>query len=129
MIVNLKNPIAPVVAIAVLNLFLLMVMILIYCSSLSRPAGFEIFIPRMVESESLSNDQTIAITAENVYYFNGKVVTLNELKKNLLRIDLSHRNIFIRVDRHSSMGRVMDVWNLCKAMGKAQVHIITDQGN
>ena len=125
----IKIPVHPVVMVAAMNLFLLILMLLIYCSSLSRPAGFEIFIPPLVETENLQNNQTITITAENIFYLNGKVVTLNELKKDLAKMDASHRNIFIRVDRRSSMGRVMDVWDLCRAMGKAQVHIVTDQRN
>ena len=122
-------PFYSILMVAVFNLFLLIFLFLIYCSSLSRPAGFEVFIPPVIESENLQNDQTVTITAENIFYLNGKVVTLNELRKNLAKIDFSHRNIFIRVDRHSSMGRVMDVWDLCRAMGNAQVHIVTDQRN
>ncbi len=125
----IQIPFYPILMAAVFNLFLLILLFLIYCSSFSRPAGFEVFIPSGVESENLQNDQTITITAENIFYLNGKVVTLNELRKNLAKIDYSHRNIFIRVDRHSSMGRVMDVWDLCRAMGNAQVHIVTDQRN
>ncbi len=71
----------------------------------------------------------IAITAENVFYLNGKVVTLSELKKDLAKIEFSRRNISIRVDRHSSMGRVMDVWDLCRSLGNSHVHIVTDERN
>ncbi len=122
-------PLHPILAFAAMNLFLLILLVLIFCSSLSRPAGFEISMPRAVLSEGLQTDQTIAITAENVLYFNGKVVTLNELKKNLVKIDPKNQNILIRVDRHSSMGRIMDVWDLCRALGNSHVHMMAGQEN
>ncbi len=122
-------PLHPILAIAAFNLFLLILSVLIFCSSLARPAGFEIRMPRAVVSEGLQNDQTIAVTAENVLYFNNKVVTLNELKKSLAKLDFRHQSIFIRVDRRSSMGRVMDIWDLCRALGSSHVHIIASQDN
>ena len=124
-----SRPFHPILVAAAFNFFLLILMFVIYCSSLAKPAGYEILIPRLIEGESLRKDQTIRITAENVFYFNDRVVTLSELKKELIKIDFSRRSIFIRVDRRSQMGRVMDVWDLARAMGNAQVHIVTDQRN
>ncbi len=118
-------PLHPILAFAAMNLFLLVLLILIFCSTFSKPAGLEIRIPKALLSEGLQEDQTIAITAENVLYFNGKVVTLNELKKSLIKINFKNQNIFVRVDQHSSMGRVMDVWDLCRALGSSHVHIVS----
>ena len=122
-------PMHPILAVAAINLFLLILLVLIFCSSLAKPAGFEIRMPRAIVSEGLQADQTIRITAENVLYFNNKVFTLNELKKNLAKIDFKYQNIFIRVDRRSSMGRVMDFWDLCRALGDSHVHIVAGQEN
>ncbi len=119
----------PVLAVAAMNLFLLVLLVLIFCSSLAKPAGFEIRMPRAVVSEGLQGDQTIGITAENVLYFNGKVVTLNELKKDLAKVNFKHQNIFIRAHRRSSMGRVTDVWDLCRALGSSRVHILAGEEN
>jgi len=122
-------PFEPILAIVGMNVFLLILLMLIFCSSLAKPAGFEIRMPRAIVSEGLQGEQTISVTAENVLYFNNRVVTLNELKRNLSRMDSKQQNIFIRVDRHSSMGRVMDIWDLCRAMGGSHVHIIATGEN
>ena len=116
-------PLHPILAFAAMNLFLLILLVLIYCSNFSSPAGFEIRMPRVVSSEGLQGDQLVSITAENVLFFNNKVVTLSELKKAISKIDYKHQNIFIRTDRRSSMGRVLDVWDLCRALGSSHVHI------
>jgi biopolymer transport protein ExbD len=122
-------PFHPILMFAGINLFLLLLLILIFSSTFSKPAGYEIRIPRAVASANLQSDQAITITAENVLYFNGKVVTLNELKKSLSKIDDKNQNIFIHIDRRSSMGRVMDVWELCRALGSSHIHIIAGSEN
>ena len=119
----------PVLSIAAINLILLLFLLLVFCSPLINPSGFEIRIPRTTIHEGLKANQTINITAENVLYFNNKVVTLNELKKNLSKIDPKDINVFIQVDKRSSMGRMMDVWNLCRNLGSSRVHIIASQNN
>ena len=124
-----RFPLHPILAVAAMNLFLIVLMILISCSSMSRPAGFEIRMPRAVVSEGLQGDHTILITAENVLYFNNKVVTYSELKRSLTKIDFKHQNIFIQISRRASTGRVMDVWDLCRALGSAHVHVIALQEN
>ncbi len=123
------KPFHPILAVAFLNLFLLLFLLLIFCSSLAKPAGFEIRMPRAVISEGLENNQAITITSENVLYFNGKVVTLNELKKDLSKAVFKPQNIFIHAHRHSSMGRIMDVWDLCRALGSSHVHIVAGEEN
>ena len=123
------NPFHPILSVAVFNFFLIVLMFVVYCSYFSKPAGYEIQIPKLGEIDGLRDDQSIRVTAENVFYFNDRVVTLNELKKEISRISLSRRNIFIHVDRRAQMGRVMDVWDLAKALGNSQVHIVTDQKN
>jgi biopolymer transport protein ExbD len=122
-------PLHPILIFAGMSLFLLIFSILIFCSSFSKPAGFEIRMPLTVASGALQSDQTITITAENVLYFNNKVVTLNELKKALGKVGYKNQNIFVYVNRRSSMGRVMDVWELCRALGSSQVHIMSGQEN
>ena len=123
------NPFHPILSAAAVNFFLIMLMLMIYCSSLARPAGYEIQIPRSGEMDSLRNDQSIRITAENVFYFNDRVLTFNELKKELSKIDSSKRSIFVHVDRRAQAGRVMDLWDLLKALGNSRVQVVTDQKN
>ncbi|MBI3602488.1 MAG: biopolymer transporter ExbD [Candidatus Omnitrophica bacterium] len=120
-------PLHPVLAVAAMNLFLLFLLVLIFFSSLAKPSGFEIRMPRAVVSEGLQGAQTITITAENVLYLNGKVIILNELKRDLAKVNFKDQNIFIRADRRSSMGRVMDVWDLCRALGGSRVHILASE--
>jgi biopolymer transport protein ExbD len=120
-------PLHPVLAIAAFNLILLIFLFLIFCSSLTKPAGFEIRIPRALVSEGLQEGQSIVISAENVLYFNKKAVTFSELKKDLSKVNFQNQNIFIRIDRRSSMGRVIDILELCRSLGSSHVHILTGQ--
>ena len=67
----------------------------------------------------------IVITSENVIYIDGKVVTLNELRRFLARGDFRFHAIMIKADRRSSMGRVADILDLCRGISGATVNVST----
>lgn len=121
---GVSSPLHPVLGVAAMNFFLLLLLFLIVSSNFAKPAGFEIRMPLLSKGASLQGDQNIKITAENVLFLNDRVVTINELKKALGKIDFRKQNIFIRIDRRASVGRVLDVWDLCKALGSARVHLV-----
>ena len=86
-------------------------------------------MPRFLPGAAEEPRATIDITAENVLYFNGKVVTLNDLKKILAGQTRTAQAIFIRADRRASLGRMADVWDLCRGLNAGRVHIITAKEN
>lgn len=118
----------PIVGIAYLNFIFLFLLFVVFFSFFAQPTGYEIRLPFSGgEGVSEENRVTISITSENVLYFNDKVVTLNDLKKGLLRTRLSDVVVYLRVDRRSSMGRLSDVWDLCKALGVSRVKVVAQQ--
>jgi len=38
-----------------------------------------------------------------------------------------HAPVLIKADRRASVGRIVDVWNLCRALGLERVNIATNQ--
>ncbi len=125
---NLYIPIVPrihpVIIIAYLNLFLVMVMMIVFFSFFANPVGYEVRMPLMGSGAAEINPPlNVRITAENVLYFNDKVVTFNDLKRELLKTNLGRGAIYINVDKRASMGRVTDIWQLCNSLGIAAVKI------
>ena len=53
-------------------------------------------------------------------------MTLQELRSKLPSLYATGQPILLRADRKASMGRVVEVWDLCRALGISQVHIATD---
>lgn len=97
-------------------------------SSFSFPSGIDVKLPKAVTSDKVqAQDLVITITSENVIYLNNGVVTMKELEKYLTMDDNKNRPVLIRSDRRSSMGRIVDVWDLARSLGVQQINIATNQ--
>lgn len=126
MLSNKPSLFSPILIIAYLNFTLLMFLLVVFYSFFARPAGYEIRMPSLVaQSLETSGVVTVRINAENVLFLNDKVVTLNDLKRGLIKTQTTNRTIYIQVDSRASMARVTDVWEMCKGLGVAQVKIST----
>jgi len=69
----------------------------------------------------------VTITSENILYLNGTVTTLKELKQRLSQPNIKDRPLLIKADRRASVGRIVDIWDLCRNLGIEQINIATNQ--
>lgn len=107
--------------------FLLLIFFLL-SSTFTAPSGIHVQLPKAITSDTIKEDSfTVAITSENIVYFNGKVVTMNELRDQLKKIATKNMPIMIEADRRSSMGRIVDVWDLCRGLGIERINIATNR--
>ena len=67
----------------------------------------------------------ITVTGENVIYIDGRVVTLNELRRFLARGNFRRDSLMIKADKRASMGRVADILDLCRGISGASVNVST----
>ena len=67
----------------------------------------------------------IAITSEDIIYFQNKIVTEKELKHLLSAPSFKKKSLLIKADRRSSLARIIDVWNVCRELGLERVNIAT----
>jgi len=113
----------PIVYTGLLNFILIMVMLVMATSIMATPAGVTLNVSgdAPIVKNNISID--IKITAENVLYVDGKVMTINELRRVLASPQLRGGVINIRSDKRSSMGRVMDVLGLCRGIIQGQVNV------
>ncbi len=125
---DLAPPLQPMLGIAFVNFVFVIISLLVCFSFFATPSAFEVRLPAEERPGVEESHVSIRITAENVLYFNGKVVTLNDLKRGLVKINPRSTVIYIQVDRRASMGRTVDVWDLCKGLGLAEIKIISSQG-
>ncbi len=111
-----------------INCFFLLLIFLMLASSLTFPSGISVTLPKAVTSDVIHDQNVIVtITSENVIYLNGTVVTLRELNQKLKESNYKTKPLLIRSDRRASVGRVVDVWDLCRNLGIERIHIATDQ--
>lgn len=99
-------------------------------SSFTFQSGINVRLPKAVTSDIIKEDNLIiTITSENIIYLNSKISTLKELKNELGKIKGKNNPILIKADRRSSVGRIVDVWDLCRNLGIERINIATNQDN
>jgi biopolymer transport protein ExbD len=90
--------------------------------------GIKVNLPKAVTSDVLEEKNIIiVVSSEDVVYLNEKVFTIDELKSYISRKNLYSKPILIKADKRASLGRVVEVWDLCREMGIEQVNIAADQ--
>jgi len=97
-------------------------------SSFVFQSGIKVKLPKAITSEVIKEENLIiTLTSENVLYINSKVSTMKTLEKELGKKENKERLILIKADRRSSLGRVIDIWDLCRDLGIERINIATNQ--
>ena len=95
-------------------------------SSFTFQSGINVKLPKAVTSDTVRDENfVITITSENVIYLGNQVLTIKELTENLNTPAVRNRPILIKADRRASMGRIVDVWDLCRKIGIERINIAT----
>lgn len=90
--------------------------------------GIKINLPKAVTSEVIRFENIeILVTSESVTYLNGKVVTMQELKKLFQQAVKKNQTILIKADKRASLGKIVEIWDLARDSGVVQINIATNQ--
>lgn len=107
--------------------FQLLIFFMLTSSFLMQP-GIKVNLPKAVTSEAVKNENTeIVVSGENVIYLNGKVITMQELRNLLKQIAKRDQLIMIKSDRRAALGRVVEIWDMCRDLGITEINIATTQ--
>ena len=107
--------------------FQLLIFFMLTSSFVMQP-GIKINLPKAVTSEIVKFEKIeIVVSSENVTYFNSKVVSTNELKNLLKQAAKREQSILIKADSRASLGRVVEIWDICRDLGITQINIATNQ--
>jgi biopolymer transport protein ExbD len=108
-------------------IFQLLIFFMLTSSFVMQP-GIKVNLPKALTSEVVTAENIeILVTAENVTYLNGKVVTVPELKSILKLAAKRNQSILIKADKRTSLGRVVEIWDLARDLGITQINIATNQ--
>lgn len=107
-------------------IFQLLIFFMLTSTFVLQP-GIKINLPKAVTSEGIGERRlTITVTGENIMYINEKISTLEELKRYLAE-QKKDKPVLIKADRKASLGRVVEIWDICRESGVSQVNIATTQ--
>lgn len=108
-------------------IFQLLIFFMLTSSFVMQP-GIKVNLPKAVTSEVVKSENIdIVISGENVTYLDGKVVTTQELKALLKQAAKRQQPILIKSDKRATLGRVVEIWDLCRDLGITQINIATNQ--
>ncbi len=119
------NIIHPVVGVVFINFILVVILLVMSVTVLATPAGIDLKFPSASVGGREEGAVDIKVTSEDVIYFNGKVVTLNELRRVLSSFNYQNKLMMIKVDRRASMGRITDIWDFCRGIPGVRVNVST----
>lgn len=113
-----------------IDIILLLLIFFMLSSSFTFQSGINVKLPKAVTSDAIQDENiTVTITSEDVIYLANSVITISELKAELSKPENRRRPVMIKADRRSSMGRIVDVWDVCREMGIERINIATTKKN
>lgn len=107
--------------------FQLLIFFMLTSSFVMQP-GIKVNLPKASTSDIVKTQNLeLIISAENIVYLSGKVVVTTELKPLLERAAKSKQAVLIKADKRAALGRVVEIWDLCRDLGVNQISIATNQ--
>ena len=110
------------------NVFFLLFIFFLFTSSFIFQPGIKVSLPKAVTSEVLQQDSVvITITKEDKIYLSEREMSQDELASNLKLLAKANTPLLVKADSKASLGRIVEVWDMCRNEGVTQVNIATDK--
>jgi biopolymer transport protein ExbD len=107
--------------------FLLLIFFMLTSSFVFQP-GIKVNLPKAVTSEALQEKSlVIVVTNSDLVYLNDRVITYEELDSRLRIVAKEKKPLLIKADRRASMGKIVEIWDMCRDAGVSQINIATSQ--
>jgi len=106
--------------------FLLLIFFMLTSSFIFQP-GIKINLPKAITSEVIQEKNLIIVIGSGgLVYLNNRPVTLEQLKSYLEKVANQKRPLLIKADRQTSLGKVVQIWDICRDAGLTQINIATN---
>jgi biopolymer transport protein ExbD len=90
--------------------------------------GIKVSLPKAITSEVLSGENiVISVTGQDLLFLNEKPITINDLVAQLKVAASDNKSLLLKADTGASLGRVVEIWDLCRELGIGQINIATNQ--
>lgn len=109
--------------------FLLLIFFMLTSNFVLQP-GIRVRLPKAVTSEIIdSGNLVVSVTAQDLTYINYKPIQTAALEDLLTDAARAGSSVMIKADVGSSVGKIVEIWDLCRRAGIAKVNIATNQAN
>ncbi len=113
---------------SLIDVMFLLVMFYVLTTAFTLFPDIDVMLPKTITSDAVQEENfVVTITSENVIYWRNKIVSIKDLQVQLSQLSTKNSLILIKSDRRASVGRIVDVWDLCRAMGIERINIATNR--
>ena len=110
------------------NVFFLLFIFFAFTSSFIFQPGITVNLPKAVTSEVVQQDSAVIIvTKDGKVYLNEREISQDELLSNLRLMAKNNTPLLIKADSQASLGRVVEIWDMCRREGVSQANIATNR--
>lgn len=107
--------------------FLLLIFFMLTSNFIFQP-GIKVSLPKAVTSEVISSENMIvSVTGQDLLFLNDRPITVSELVSKLKEAASENKSLLLKADTRASLGRVVEIWDLCRDLGIPQINIATNQ--
>ena len=111
-----------------INVFFLLFVFFLFTSSFIFQPGIKVDLPKAVTSEVIQQDNIImTITRHDKIYLEDREISGDEIVSRLRILAKEKMGLLIRADSRASLGRIVEIWDMCRREGVLQINIATNQ--
>ncbi len=107
--------------------FLLLIFFMLTSSFIFQP-GIRVNLPRAVTSEVLHKKLLIiTVTENNEVFINERPLNDEEIFSRITVAAQDGQPLLIRADKKADLGKIIEVWDMCRQVDVKQINIATTQ--
>ncbi len=125
---NLEHGLKPLDIAPLVDVVFLLLIFFMFTANFVSPPGIKVNLPKTVTSAAVDRqDIDLIVSSENFIYFKGTLIPLPELKKLIHQAGLNRQAVLIKADKDAALGKVVEIWDICRKSGVSQVNIATNK--
>ena len=91
-------------------------------------SGIRVNLPKAVSSDVIRSENLIVtVTGQDLMFLNDQPITIQDLVPQIRQAAQENKTVMLKADTGASLGRVVEIWDLCRESGIPQINIATNQ--
>ena len=91
-------------------------------------SGIKVHLPNAISSEVVrSENVVVTLTGQDLLFLNDEPITIDVLTEKIREAARDNKTLLLNADTKASLGRVVEIWDLCRQLGVSQINIATNQ--
>ena len=107
--------------------FLLLIFFMLTSNFVVQP-GIKVNLPKAISSEVIRSENLIVtLTGQDLIFLNEQPITVQELIPQIRQAAQENKTVLLKADTNASLGRIVEIWDMCREAGIPQINIATNQ--